>query len=134
MIVLEWLFLTIAPCDATELWQLGYQDAATPMMQGIIDLHHDIFFFLILILVFVSRILVRALWHFQKEKKSNLAMDCSWNYYRDYLDHISQYHPDVHCYTIICSLILNGRGSSKSSHYYQSYWTSMVSECASSRG
>nr|GEX31090.1 cytochrome c oxidase subunit 2, mitochondrial [Tanacetum cinerariifolium] len=49
-------------------WQLGSQDAATPMMQGIIDLHHDIFFFLILILVFVSRILVRALWHFQKDK------------------------------------------------------------------
>ncbi|KAL8226303.1 hypothetical protein R6Q59_000150 [Mikania micrantha] len=66
MIVLEWLFLTIAPCDAAEPWQLGSQDAATPMMQGIIDLHHDIFFFLILILVFVSRILVRALWHFQK--------------------------------------------------------------------
>ncbi|XP_071734021.1 cytochrome c oxidase subunit 2-like [Rutidosis leptorrhynchoides] len=68
MIVLEWLFLTIAPCDAAEPWQLGSQDAATPMMQGIIDLHHDIFFFLILILVFVSRILVRALWHFRKEK------------------------------------------------------------------
>nr|YP_009974696.1 hypothetical protein JAA21_mgp05 [Helianthus grosseserratus]QNJ33657.1 hypothetical protein [Helianthus grosseserratus] len=58
MIVLEWLFLTIAPCDAAEPWQLGSQDAATPMMQGIIDLHHDIFFFLILILVFVSRILL----------------------------------------------------------------------------
>ncbi|GJV87743.1 cytochrome c oxidase subunit 2 [Tanacetum coccineum] len=68
MIVLEWLFLIIAPCDAAEPWQLGSQDAATPMMQGIIDLHHDIFFFLILILVFVSRILVRALWHFQKDK------------------------------------------------------------------
>ncbi|GJR83482.1 cytochrome c oxidase subunit 2 [Tanacetum coccineum] len=68
MIVLEWLFLTIAPCDAAEPWQLGSQDAATPMMQGIINLHHDIFFFLILILVFVSRILVRALWHFQKDK------------------------------------------------------------------
>ncbi|XP_028802039.1 uncharacterized protein LOC114757204 [Neltuma alba] len=37
-------------------------------MQGIIDLHHDIFFFLILILVFVSRILVRALWHFHYQK------------------------------------------------------------------
>ncbi|KAK8967619.1 cytochrome c oxidase subunit 2 [Platanthera guangdongensis] len=37
------------------------------MMQGIIDLHHDIFFFLILILVFVSRMLVRALWHFHKQ-------------------------------------------------------------------
>ncbi|KAM3306911.1 cytochrome c oxidase subunit 2 [Capsicum chacoense] len=33
MIVLEWLFLTIDPCDVTELWQLGSQDAATPIMQ-----------------------------------------------------------------------------------------------------
>uniref|UniRef100_A0A7N0RDF4 Cytochrome oxidase subunit II transmembrane region profile domain-containing protein n=1 Tax=Kalanchoe fedtschenkoi TaxID=63787 RepID=A0A7N0RDF4_KALFE len=68
MIVLECLFLTIAPCDAAEPWQLGSQDAATPMMQGIMDLHHDIFFFLILILVFVSRILVRSLWHFNYKK------------------------------------------------------------------
>lgn len=68
MIVLEWLFLTIAPCDAAEPWQLGFQDAATPMMQGITDLHHDIFFFLILILVFVLWILVRALWHFHYQK------------------------------------------------------------------
>nr|WNH36723.1 cytochrome c oxidase subunit 2 [Gastrodia angusta] len=64
---LEGRFLTIAPCDAAEPWQLGSQDAATPMMQGIIDLHHDIFFFLILILVFVSRMLVRALWHFHEQ-------------------------------------------------------------------
>nr|P04373.4 RecName: Full=Cytochrome c oxidase subunit 2; AltName: Full=Cytochrome c oxidase polypeptide II [Oryza sativa Japonica Group]CAA25566.1 cytochrome C oxidase polypeptide II [Oryza sativa] len=64
---LECRFLTIALCDAAEPWQLGSQDAATPMMQGIIDLHHDIFFFLILILVFVSRMLVRALWHFNEQ-------------------------------------------------------------------
>ncbi|PWA92604.1 NADH:quinone oxidoreductase/Mrp antiporter, membrane subunit, mitochondrion [Artemisia annua] len=38
MIVPEWLFLTIAPCDAAEPWQLGSQDAATPMMQGIIEI------------------------------------------------------------------------------------------------
>nr|WAN81420.1 cytochrome c oxidase subunit 2 [Mentha spicata] len=68
MIVLECLFLTIALCDAAEPWQLGSQDAATPMMQGIIDLHHDIFFFLILIFVFVSWILARALWHFNYQK------------------------------------------------------------------
>nr|YP_009675540.1 cytochrome c oxidase subunit 2 [Sophora flavescens]QDD68251.1 cytochrome c oxidase subunit 2 [Sophora flavescens] len=65
---IDFLLITIAPCDAAEPWQLGFQDAATPMMQGIIDLHHDIFFFLILILVFVSRILVRALWHFHYPK------------------------------------------------------------------
>ncbi|KAI3832964.1 hypothetical protein MKW98_025848 [Papaver atlanticum] len=64
MILIERLFLTIALSDATKPWQLGSQDAATPMMQGIMDLHHDIFFFLILILVFVSWMLVRALWHF----------------------------------------------------------------------
>nr|VDD26757.1 unnamed protein product [Brassica rapa] len=69
MIVLKWLFLTISPCDAAEPWQLGSQDAATPIMQGIIDLHHDIFFFLILILVFVLWILVRALWHFHYKEK-----------------------------------------------------------------
>jgi len=57
-----------APCDAAEPWQLGFQDAVTPMMQGIMDLHHDIFFFLILILVFVLWILVRALWHFHYKK------------------------------------------------------------------
>ena len=62
------IFLMSASNDAAEPWQLGFQDAATPMMQGIIDLHHDIFFFLILILVFVSRILVRALWHFHYQK------------------------------------------------------------------
>nr|YP_011001166.1 cytochrome c oxidase subunit 2 [Magnolia liliiflora]WPN86002.1 cytochrome c oxidase subunit 2 [Magnolia liliiflora] len=67
MIVLEWLLTIVAPCDAAEPWQLGSQDAATPMMQGIIDLHHDILFFLILILVFVSRMLVRVLWHFYYE-------------------------------------------------------------------
>ena len=72
MLFIRKLFLTMDPCenlcDAAEPWQLGSQDAATPMMQGIIDLHHDIFFFLILILVFVSRILVRALWHFHYQK------------------------------------------------------------------
>jgi hypothetical protein len=44
------------------------------MMQGIIDLHHDIFFFLILILVFVSRMLVRALWHFNEQAKGHLLL------------------------------------------------------------
>lgn len=67
VLVLEKIFLTIAPCDAAEPWQLGFQDAATPIMQGINDLHHDIFFFLILILVFVLWMLVRALWHFREQ-------------------------------------------------------------------
>jgi hypothetical protein len=32
----KWLF-SIAYCDFTKPWQLGFQDIATPMMQGIIE-------------------------------------------------------------------------------------------------
>jgi heme/copper-type cytochrome/quinol oxidase subunit 2 len=35
-------------------FQLGFQDPATPLMEGIIDLHHDIMFFLILVVVLIS--------------------------------------------------------------------------------
>ena len=58
------LFFSHVLMDAPEAWQLGFQDAATPMMQGIIDLHQDIFFFAIIILVFVLWMLLRSLWHF----------------------------------------------------------------------
>ena len=49
------LFLTpfFSLADAPEPWQLGFQDPATPVMQGIIDLHHDICFFMIVVAVFV---------------------------------------------------------------------------------
>ena len=40
--------------DATHEWQFGFQDPATSLMEGIIDLHHDIMFFLIWIVVVVS--------------------------------------------------------------------------------
>jgi len=35
-------------------YQLGFNKPATKIMEGLIDLHHDILFFLILISVFVS--------------------------------------------------------------------------------
>lgn len=50
--------------DAPEAWQMGFQDPATPIMQGIIDLHHDISFFLLTIVIFVGWMLFRTLWHF----------------------------------------------------------------------
>ena len=40
--------------DATHKWQFGFQDPATSLMEGIIDLHHDIMFFLIWVVVLVS--------------------------------------------------------------------------------
>ena len=59
-------FISLA--DAPENWQIGFQDPATPIMQGIIDLHHDIFFFMLVILVFVIWMLARTLYHFNQSR------------------------------------------------------------------
>ena len=47
---------------------MGFQDPATPVMQGIIDLHHDIMFFMFVILVFVLWMLSRTLYHFHQSR------------------------------------------------------------------
>lgn len=68
-----WYLLTLFPAfvaptrtfaDAPELWQMGFQDPATPVMRGIIDLHHDIVFFLIAVAAYVAWILGRTLFVF----------------------------------------------------------------------
>ncbi len=45
-------------------WQTNFQDPATPLMEGIIDLHHHIFFFLVLILTLVIWLLIKILIYF----------------------------------------------------------------------
>jgi cytochrome c oxidase subunit 2 len=62
----------IAFNDAAEPWQIGFQDPATPVMQGLIDLHHDIFSFMIFILLFVVWMLGRTIYKFN-EKKSPIS-------------------------------------------------------------
>ena len=53
--------------DIAEPWQIGFQDPATPVMEGIINFHHDLMFFLIMIVVFVLWILSRSLIFFNKK-------------------------------------------------------------------
>ena len=66
------LFLIFLPiitlADAPENWQMGFQDPATPVMQGIIDLHHDIMFFAVVILVFVLWMLSRTVYLFHHSR------------------------------------------------------------------
>jgi len=47
--------------DASENWQLGFQDPATPIMEGIINLHHDLMFFICIISIFVTWMLSRTI-------------------------------------------------------------------------
>ena len=56
--------VTCALADAPEKLALGFQDSATPSMEGIIDLHHDLCFFLVVIVVFVMWMLFRSVYLF----------------------------------------------------------------------
>lgn len=53
-------------CDSAWPWQCFFQDPATPVMEGIINLNHDLMFFLTFILFFVFIILIKTLFLFLK--------------------------------------------------------------------
>jgi len=58
----------IAHSDAAKPWQLGFQDPATPTMEGIINFHHDLMFFIVAISVFVMWLLFRCLYLYSTEE------------------------------------------------------------------
>lgn len=49
--------------------QFGFQTAATPFMEGIIDLHHNLFFFMILIFIFVFWVIINCIFYFVTSEK-----------------------------------------------------------------
>jgi len=54
--------------DAPRPWQIGFQDGATPIMEGITELHDQILFYLIIILIFISWILSSILYQYSSSK------------------------------------------------------------------
>jgi cytochrome c oxidase subunit 2 len=55
-------------CDSPEPWQMSFQEAATPTMEGIINLHNDIMAIIVFILVFVCWMLGRTLYLFSSSR------------------------------------------------------------------
>jgi cytochrome c oxidase subunit 2 len=55
--------------DSAVAWQMNFQDPATKAMIGIIDLHHDILFFLITILILVLWLGARILYSFHHTRQ-----------------------------------------------------------------
>jgi cytochrome c oxidase subunit 2 len=47
--------------DSSTPWQLYFQDPASPVMEGIINLHHDLMFFITFIFFFVLVVLAKTL-------------------------------------------------------------------------
>ena len=54
-------------CDAPESWQLGFQDPATPIMEGVIHFHNHIMFFLVLVGIFVFWLLARVFTNYRAD-------------------------------------------------------------------
>ena len=50
--------------DSAQPWQINFQDPATPIMEGIINFHNHIMFFLSIVVIFVSWLLIRSLFLF----------------------------------------------------------------------
>jgi hypothetical protein len=50
--------------------QITFQTPATPIMEGLIDLHHDIMFFLVFIIVFVLYLLTVIVFYFHETPDS----------------------------------------------------------------
>lgn len=64
--------------DAPHPWQVNFQDPATPAMEGIVDLHHDVMFFMVAIVIFVLYLLCRFVYLFNSkwvlaEDRSNIV-------------------------------------------------------------
>jgi len=60
--------------DAPEAWGWMFQDAASPTARAIQDLHHDIFFFILVIMIFVFWMIFRTMWFFRASANPKPSM------------------------------------------------------------
>jgi heme/copper-type cytochrome/quinol oxidase subunit 2 len=64
-----WFFLTVLQKrDAPLLYQLTFQAPAIPSMEALIDLHHEVMFYIIIIIVFVLWMLIRIVMLFAEKE------------------------------------------------------------------
>jgi len=62
------MYLYYIYCDIAEPWQILFQDSGTNIMEGIINLHNWILFYLIIISIFVSWFLIITMSEFNSHK------------------------------------------------------------------
>ena len=60
--VLFSVLVASAQCDLPEPWQLVFQDPASPMMEGIVNLHNDVMTILLFVLSLVTIIMGAAIY------------------------------------------------------------------------
>ena len=60
--------------DAAEAWGLNFQDPATPIMEGIVEFHNHLMFFIVLIAIFTTWVLGRCIYFYNENSNSNPEM------------------------------------------------------------
>jgi cytochrome c oxidase subunit 2 len=61
-------FDLFASCDAAQAWQLGIQDPATPVAEGMISFHHYLMFSLVIIGIFTCWMLLQIIVKFNEKR------------------------------------------------------------------
>ena len=67
-------FNTYYELDVAESWGLNFQDPATPIMEGIMEFHNHLMFFIVLIAIFTSWVLGRCIYFYNENRNSNPEM------------------------------------------------------------
>jgi len=68
----------VAVMDAASPWQKSFSDPATPIMEGIINFHNDLMFFIVVITIFVLWMLIRCISLFSMPVNSNNSLKLNW--------------------------------------------------------
>lgn len=58
-------------CDAPMAWGLYFQDSASPQMEGLVELHNIIMFYLVIVMFVVGWMLLSVVLNFSKSRISN---------------------------------------------------------------
>lgn len=104
--------------DSSHKWQFGFQDPASPIMEGIIDLHHHIVLFLTIILFFV-------LWFFFSILNSFYGIPEFLDKYIKYQYHLRRKHSKLYSYKVI-NIFFN-LNKINHNHTLEVIWTIMPS-------
>jgi cytochrome c oxidase subunit 2 len=60
--------------DAAVPWQLGFQDPATPVMEGIINFHNDLCYYLVIVGTLVGWLLARCIYIYDESRSKTASM------------------------------------------------------------
>ena len=58
----------VARTDGARPWQRGFQEAGTPIAEGIIRFHHDLMVVMVMVATFVAWMMGRCVHHFEESK------------------------------------------------------------------